>query len=165
MHIEEVKLTKENLIKIKEIDNTFYTKENISLDWYLERYTEKHSAILLLDKDEIVGYIISVPIKKELYDTIMNGVIINDLQINPQMFIDESEYYYIVSCVILEKYRFKSYASKMLEKILNKEKKYCALTITTSGYHLVEKYMNFKVNVYKDINVFTRDNIKKKENV
>ena len=75
MHIEEVKLTKENLIKIKEIDNTFYTKENISLDWYLERYTEKHSAILLLDKDEIVGYIISVPIKKELYDTIINGVI------------------------------------------------------------------------------------------
>ena len=48
----------------------------------------------------------------------------------------------------------------MLEKILNKEKKYCALTITTSGYHLVEKYMNFKVNVYKDINVFTRNNIK-----
>ena len=38
MHIEEVKLTKKNLIKIKEIDNTFYTKENISLDWYLERY-------------------------------------------------------------------------------------------------------------------------------
>ena len=29
MHIEEVKLTKENLIKIKEIDNTFYTKEKI----------------------------------------------------------------------------------------------------------------------------------------
>ena len=29
MHIEEVKLTKENLIKIKEIDNTFYTKENV----------------------------------------------------------------------------------------------------------------------------------------
>ena len=51
----------------------------------------------------------------------------------------------------------------MLEKILNKEKKYCALTITTNGYHLVEKYMNFKVNVYKNINVFTRDNIK--ENV
>ncbi|GEM_PF-2473807 len=165
MHIEEVKLTKENLIKIKEIDNTFYTKESINLDWYLERYNKNHSAILLLDGDKVVGYIISVPIKKELYDTIINGVIINDLQINPQMFINKSEYYYIVSCVILEKYRSKGYASKMLEKILNKEKKYCTLTITTSGYHLVERYMNFKVNVYKDINVFTRDNIKKKENV
>lgn len=40
MHIEEVKLTKENLIKIKEIDNTFYTKESINLDWYLERYNK-----------------------------------------------------------------------------------------------------------------------------
>ena len=122
MHIEEVKLTKENLIKIKEIDNTFYTKESINLDWYLERYNKNHSAILLLDGDKVVGYIISVPIKKELYDTIINGVIINDLQINPQMFINKSEY-------------------------------------------LVERYMNFKANVYKDINVFTRDNIKKKENV
>ena len=142
MHIEEVKLTKENLIKIKEIDNTFYTKENISLDWYLERYTEKHSVILLLDKDEIVGYIISVPIKKELYDTIINGVIINDLQINPQMFIDESEYYYIVSCVILEKYRFKGYASKMLEKILNKIN---GKTIKILGFISAEKRFNEEI--------------------
>lgn len=157
MHIEEINLTKENLIKIKQIDDTFYKKDNITLEWSLERYKGTHKGLVLLDQDKVVGYVVAVPIKKELYDTIVNGVIINDLQINPNMFITESNYYYIVSSVILKEYRGKRYGTKMLKRILeNKEKNYCVLTISEDGYNLVKNHMILKTHVYKEIYAFER---------
>ena len=44
MKIEEVNLTKDNLIKIEEIDNTFYKNDITGIDWYLQRYNENHKA-------------------------------------------------------------------------------------------------------------------------
>ena len=69
MKIEKIYLTKDNIIKIKEIDDTFYEGNNLNdLDWYLERYNDKHFAYVLLDdNDNYVGYIIAIPIKKVLY--------------------------------------------------------------------------------------------------
>ena len=161
MHIEEINLTKENLIKIKEIDDTFYDKDNISIEWLFERYKDTYKGLVLCDKEKIVGYITAVPIKKELYDTIINGVIVNDLQINPNMFVDESNYYYIVSIVIKKEYRGKGFGSKMLKLILeNKNKNYCVLTISDDGYNLIKKYMNLKTKVYKNIYVFERPSYK-----
>lgn len=163
MKFVEVNLTKENLIKIQDIDASFHKNAITGIHWYLERYNENHKGILLLDENNnTVGYIVSVPIKKELYDAITNGVIINDLHINPKMFVNKSEYNYIVSCVLLEKYRKQGYASIMLSKLLEKAKgKYCALTITKGGYNLAKKYLDFKMNVYDEVNVFVKDyNIK-----
>lgn len=161
MHIEEINLTKDNLIKIKQIDDTFYKKDNITLEWLLERYKDTHKGLLLFNQDKVVGYIVAVPIKKELYDTIVNGVITNDLQVNPNMFVDESDYYYIVSCVILKEYRGKGYGNKMLKLILeNKEKNYCALTISEDGYNLVKNHMDLRTKVCKNIYVFEKALIK-----
>lgn len=47
MNFKEVKLDIENLKKIKKIDSTFYKNEELTLDWYLERYNSNHSAIIL----------------------------------------------------------------------------------------------------------------------
>lgn len=158
MHIEEVCLTKENLLKIQDIDDTFYKNAIIGIHWYLERYNKDHKGIVLLDNNKVVGYIVAVPIKKELYDAITNGVIINDLYINPKMFVKESNYKYVVSCVLLKKYRGKGYATQMMKKLFNKAKGYyCALTITENGYNLANKFMKLKLNINDDTNVFIKD--------
>ena len=140
------------------MDDTFYKRDNLDLDWYLERYKDKNGAVLLLDEDKCVGYIVSVPIRKELYDAITNGVIVNDVQVSPKMFINNSLYYYVVSCVVLNDYELHGYGSKMLEMILCEKKRYCALTVSDGGYHLAKKYMDFKMNVYENINVFIKNN-------
>ena len=158
LEIKEVKLTKDNLLKIKVVDDTFYKSDKLNLDWYLERYEGKSKAVLLLDEDKCAGYIVSVPIRKELYDTITCGVIVNDVQVSPKMFTDESLYYYVVSCVILDDYRERGYGSKMLEMVLRDKKRYCALTVSDEGYHLAKKYMDFKMNVYENVNVFVKNN-------
>lgn len=74
------------------------------------------------------------------------------------MFVNKSQYNYIVSCVLLEKYRNQGYASIMLSKLLEKEKgKYCTLTITKGGYNLAKKNLDFKMNVYDEVNVFIKE--------
>ena len=158
IEIKEVKLNKENLIKIKEIDNIFYNEDILTLDWYLERYNENHKGILLFDNDKCVGYLVSVPVRKELYDTIINGVITNDLYINPNMFITESKYNYIISIVLLENYKNEGYGSKMLNKLFNNVNGcFCALTITEDGYKLANNYMDLIMSINSKVSVFKKE--------
>lgn len=158
MKIEEVNLTKENLIKIENIDNTFYKNDITGIDWYLQRYNKDHKAILLFDNDKCVGYCVFVPIKKELYEALVNGVLINDVNINPKMYINKSKYNYVVSSVILKEYRGKGYATLMIEKLLeNKTGKFVALTISSDGYKLASKFMNFKLKISDEVNVFVKE--------
>lgn len=158
MHIEEVSLTKDILLKIQDIDNTFYLNAIIDIHWYLERYNKDNLAIVLQDDNKVVGYIVAIPINKELYNAITSGVIINDLYINPKMFVKESNYKYVVSCVLLEQYRGKGYATQMMEKLFEKAKGYyCALTISENGYNLVNKFMKLKLNIDDKTNVFIKN--------
>ena len=158
MKIEKVCLTKENLLKIEKIDDSFYENAITGIDWYLERYNSQHYAYCLIDKNEIVGYIVSVPIKKELYDAITHGVLINDLHINPDMYVTESKYNYIVSCVIKKEYRYKNYGKILMEKVLdNLNNCYaCCLTISKDGYKLANKYLKLKMKLNDDVSVFEK---------
>ena len=158
MEIIEQKLTKENLLKIKEIDDTFYKDTVVDFEWYLDRYNENHKGIFLQDGEKIVGYLVAVPIKKELYDTIINGVITGDISINPNMFITSSNYYYIVSSVILEKYRHQGYGTLMMEKLFQNTKgKFCVLTISDKGYHLAQKFLDLKMKINDKVSVFEKE--------
>ena len=76
MVIVEEKLTKNKLLEIQKIDKEFYNDDLLNTAWYLKRYNEKHKGIFLLDNKKIVGYLVSVLIKKELYETITNGILI-----------------------------------------------------------------------------------------
>ncbi len=146
MKIEKVYLTKENLIKIKKINDLCYSNENkIDINWYLDRFTANHIAYILLDtNNNYIGYIITVPIKKELYDAITNGVLISDLNINPRMFVDSSKYNYIVSLVILDEYRHQAFDINLITNIINivEKGKYCALTTTSDGAYIAKKFMH-----------------------
>lgn len=155
MKIEKVSLTKDNLLKIKKVDDTFYKDDLLTFEWYLERYNKNHNGFLLMDDDCCVGYLVSVPIKKELYKAIINGVMINDLYINPNMIVNKSKYQYIVSSVILDNYRHKGYGKEMMKELFKKEKGlFCALTITKNGYNLASKFMKLKLKISDDTNVF-----------
>ncbi len=160
MRIEKVNLTKENLIKIQKIDKLFYKNNILDLNWYLKRYNEKHSAFFLTDDNgETVGYLVSVPIKKELYDAIVNGIMVNDLYVNPRMFVNRSSYNYVVSCVLLKEYQRRGYGSKMINELFNdaKKGKYVALTITNDGYYLAKKFMEHEKIIDDKTNVFVKD--------
>lgn len=158
MKIEKIYLTKDNLTKIKNIDDLCYNEENkTDLNWYLERFTPNHIAYVILDENNnYIGYIIAVPIKKELYDAITNGVLINDLNINPAMFIASSKYNYIVSFVILEGYRHQGLGINLIKNIINivEKGKYCALTISEDGEMIAKKFMHLKHQINDKTAVF-----------
>ena len=157
MKIEKINLTKDNLLKIKEIDDLFYRDDSTTIEWYLERYTPNHIGYVLKDEnDNFCGYIVSVPVKKELYDAITNGVLVNDININPKMYIESSNYNYIVSFVLLEEYRHQGLGTKIIESISNSmaKGKYCALTISKEGNNIAKKFMNLKMQINDDISVY-----------
>lgn len=158
MEIIEKKLTKEKLLKIKEIDDTFYKDTIVNFNWYLERYNENHKGIFLQDGERIVGYLVTVPIKKELYDAITNGILLGDMSINPSMFITNSNYYYISSCVILKEYCHQGYGTLMMEKLFQNTKgKFCVLTISNEGYYLAQKFLDLKMKINDKVSVFEKE--------
>lgn len=156
--IKEENLNRSVLESIISLDKSFYNDKELTLNWYLERYKEYHKVILLYDDNKIVGYLLSVPIKKELYDAITNGIVTNDININPSMFVKESLYNYIVSILIDKDYRNNGYADELVNTLMNNSNgKYCALTISKEGYTLANKYMDLKLKINDDISVFVKE--------
>ena len=157
MKIEEVKLSKENLEIIRNIDVTFYKDPRLTIDWYMERYNENHTGILLLNEEnQNVGYLVCVPIKKELYDQFVSGMLADDVEVDPDMFLKESKYNYIVSTVILDGYRKKGYGTQMLEHLMkdSKGKNYCAISVSREGYLLLNKKLEVKKKVNDTVYAF-----------
>ena len=156
MEIKKEKLS-ENLLRcIMEIDNTFYTDSITDFDWYIKKHLGRE-CVILYDEERPVGYFYIVPIKPELYKAIVSGVLYNDIHINPEMFVEHSEYYYVASCVILKEYRGKGYANKMMKTAFEGLKgHFCAIAVSDGGRALSEKYMvkvkdiPFNVSIYAD---------------
>jgi len=156
--IKKEKLNKKNLYKLKEINDFFY-EDNLSLEWYYQRCNNKHDIYFLYNENLCIGYISCVAIKKELYDTLKNGVILDDININPKMFVKKSEFYYISSIVLSEEYRNIGLGSILMESLLNTNKgNFIALTISKKGYHLCKKYMKLIRKLNKNVKVFELKN-------
>ena len=153
--VKEVSLTRETLEEIRKIDLEFYP--NIGLiDWYLSRYKPWHSAFVVMDDEEMIGYFVAVPVRKELYDAILNGVLVDDLGINPNMYLKESEYYYAVSIVIQKEYRGRNISRQMFDAYFSKypDKKTCLLAVSKNGYRLAEHYFSLVKDISENIGVF-----------
>ena len=153
--IKEVSLTREILEEIRKIDLEFYP--NIGLiDWYLSRYKPWHSAFAAMDDEKMIGYFVAVPVRKELYDAILNGVLVDDLGVNPKMVLKESEYYYAVSIVIRKEYRGRNISRQMLDAYFSKypDKKTCLLAVSKNGYRLAEHYFSLVKDLSENVGVF-----------
>ena len=153
--VDEVSLTKEILEEIRKIDLEFYP--NIGpIDWYLSRYKPWHSAFAAMDDGKMIGYFVAVPVRKELYDAILNGVMVDDLGINPDMYLQESEYYYAVSIVVQEAYRGRNISRQLLDAYFSKypDKKTCLLAVSKGGHHLAEHYFSLVKDLSENVAVF-----------
>ncbi len=104
----------------------------------------------------MIGYFVAVPVRKELYDAILNGVMVDDLGINPDMYLQESEYYYAVSIVIQETYRGRNISMQLLDAYFSKcpDKKTCLLAVSKSGHHLAEHYFSLVKDLSENVAVF-----------
>ena len=153
--IKEVSLTRETLEEIRRIDLEFYP--NIGpIDWYLSRYKPWHSAFAAMHDEKMIGYFVAVPVRKELYDAILSGVLVDDLGVNPDMFVKESEYYYAVSIVIQKEYRGRNISRQMFDAYFSKypDKKTCLLAVSKSGYRLAGHYFSLVKDISENVGVF-----------
>ena len=153
--VKEVSLTRETLEEIRKIDLEFYPNIG-SIDWYLSRYQPWHSAFAAMDDEKMIGYFVAVPVREELYDAIVSGVLIDDLGVNPDMFVKESEYYYAVSIVIQKKYRGRNISRQMFDAYFSKypDKKTCLLAVSKNGYRLAEHYFSLVKDLSEGVGVF-----------
>ena len=78
------------------------------------------------------------------------------MDINPQMFVKKSKYFYIISFVILEEYRHKGLGIKLIKNIIKTidKGKYIALTVSKEGEAIAKKFMKKKKQINDDIAVF-----------
>ncbi len=142
MKIVKTFLSRENLEIIRNIDSNFC--DNLKdIEWYIKRYNRFHYAYMLVEGEKPVGYLLSVPIRKQFYDAIKSGVLMGDYDINPNMYLTESYYNYIVSCVILDEYRNNGYGDALINALFETGRGiYIMLTRTTDGYKLANSCMN-----------------------
>ena len=153
--VKEVSLTRETLEEIRKIDLEFYP--NIGqIDWYLSRYKPWHSAFAAMDGERMIGYFAVMPVREELYDAVLNGVLVDDLGVNPDMYLKESEYYYAVSIVIREAYRGRNLSRQMLDAYFSRhpDKKTCLLAVSRGGRRLAEHYFTLVKELSENVSVF-----------
>lgn len=157
MKIVKTFLTKDVLESIIDIDKTYYKKVN-DMEWYISRYNKFHYAYLLKDGEKIVGYILAVPIRKQLYDAIKSGVLMDVNDVNPNMIVNESYYNYITSIAILSEYRGKGYGKSMLETLLDNGRGfYIAISVNKEGYNLCNKYMFEMLKIDNSTHIFEKE--------
>ena len=155
IEIKEVSMTKEVLEIIREFDLQFYP--NIGpIDWYLARYKPWHTSFVAMDDGKIVGYLTSLPARKELYDAILSGVLIDDIGINPDMFLKESEYRYVESMVIRAEYRGRNISEQLFDAYFDRYggKKACAIAVNTEGHHLAVHYFGLAKELSSGVGIF-----------
>lgn len=157
--VDKVRFTKEIKRIIKNLDDEISYYTNVDISWY-DRYSDDSYIYLLKDDDKIVGYIYGACITEKLYNSLLNGEITNDYLINKEEFVENSDYVYLTSIVVKDKYRNKHYGSLLQEKFLkeNRDKNIVVLTVSNSGYNLVNKYFKLHKQIDKSHTIFVSKN-------
>ncbi len=99
LEIRDISLTEETLREIRRVDMIAYGSAR-DPGWYLERYHPRHFAFAAMDAGRIVRYLAAFPIQKALYDALVSGVLMDDADISPNMFLWDSEYICVCSIAI-----------------------------------------------------------------
>ena len=148
-----------NLQDVIDLDFAAYKDSHLKKEWYKERYNKTKSDLIICynsELDDVIGYIMVSPIKEDLYKAIINGVLGGDIDINPEMFVDKSDYYYISSCVIRDEYQKQGLGSFLMRTVTRKyQNKYlCAISISEGGYKILSKYLKIQWTIPNNKYVF-----------
>lgn len=155
MEILKVKMSEIIKQEILVIDAKHYIDSIVPISWY-DRY-DKNTEVILLKTycDLTVGYLIIAGIKKELYDSFKNGVLVGDVCINPNMFDGKSNYRYLPSIVIIEEYRSMLFGGLMLDLALKYYyKNVIAISTSKGGYALLNKRFNHIMKLTEKVELF-----------
>ena len=156
MNISKEHVDSDILIKIMEIDDVFYSESITPFSWY-DRYYGNDVILLRNEHSEIVGYLMLVGIEEKLYNAFYNKILIGDVSINPKMFNYKSNFKYLASIVISDKYRNKGYGTKLLKYALdiqNEGIKIVSISVSDGGYNLLKKEMNYVDNIDSETKLF-----------
>ena len=158
IEIKEVSMTREALESIRDIDLQFYPNVD-PIDWYLARHKPWHTSFVATDNGEIIGYLAFLPARRELYDAILNGVLIDDSGINPDMFLKESEYFYVESLVLKAQYRKMNISRRLFNAFFDRygDKKAITIALSQEGYRLAEHYFSLAKALSCGIGIFVSD--------
>lgn len=152
--IKKENMSDDIIKRIIYIDKIFYN-EDLSFEYYKERYNLNDIVYCLYHDNDIVGYVSMYGIKKSLYDDLKKGLYDSDYDFDVNLLEQNSNYIYISSIVIIEKYRYCGYGLKLLDKVLNeKGKKYIAMSISNDGFKLLNKRMNLVKKVTDEVFIF-----------
>ncbi len=156
MKIEKIMLNNENLKEIKRIDDICFSDSVYDLKWYLDRYNSNYYGYGIYDEGKMIGYIISAPIKKDFYNALIKGVLIDDTCVNPEMFINKSKYNYVACMAMMPEYQKKGIGIKLVKSVIKEvpSGRYVALTVSDAGCSIASKYMKLKKKVNDKIKVF-----------
>ena len=137
------------LQEVKKLDDTFYGC-SLDLEWYIDRYLNKNSCILLYDNDKLIGYFMAVPVKRKLYKAICRGITAGDIDLNHDLFVKKSRYYYLASVIIDSEYRGQGLGTFLAEKFFTdfKPRHWCAITVSKGGSALLKE----RTNKFKQVN-------------
>ena len=160
VYLLQSRLNEEDLQEIMKLDKTFYTDVNYDLQWYIDRYLY-NMGFLLYKKKNLIGYIMAVPIKDNLYTAIKDGLFMGDLEINPQLYnsYESKNPIYIASALLKKSYRKKGYAQLIMNKIMEEypNNKMCCIAISKDGHKLASKYLTLHKNLPYDKSVFIKE--------
>lgn len=162
VEVKKVKMTKDVIKSIIEIDRHFYTDFDFSkkdnLNWYFDRYSAHNEVFVLCVNDKIVGYFLFVSISKELFDEILNLKHFEDWSFLPSQFNQNTEYYYIPSIAVKAEYRqYLLPLLKTLKKEVENKPNLVAITVSKEGHKLASKMLNYiGKHPQKDIRIYAK---------
>jgi len=89
-------------------------------------------------------------------DAIVNGVLVDDLGVSPDMYLKESEYWYAVSVVVRKEYRGRNIGRRLFDAYFSKypDQKICALAVSRSGRRLAAHYFSLEKELPGNVAVF-----------
>jgi len=145
IEIKEYSNTPKVLEQIIDIDKTFYKNFDYNdISWYTERYNETNSVHALVINKKIVGYFCIYKISKKLFKDILNLKYDNDYNFPLKEIFKKTNYHYMSSILVLEKYRRYSFLLiRRLQKIVNSLDNLVVITVSKEGKMLAEKMLKY----------------------
>lgn len=153
MKPQKEKISLRLLQEIYELDTQIYdATSEITLDWYLERYTNLSFCIVLRNSNgELVGYSLATGINDSLYQYILSGQCQGDIDFNKDSYtlLETSKHLYGAPYCVKNELRNAGWGTQLLQTLflaineVNKDyEDFIVLATHGSSEHLLSK-MNF----------------------
>lgn len=130
------------LTEIKELNKEFYG--NAVLEWYIDPKVSDAKCIYYRNTEgKIKGYALVTCISEPYYNALVNGDSIDKINIDYDLYVKQSDYWYLNSIVVAKENRQEGIGTQIMEELMKIPFKHlCAFTVSEGGKALLSKYLN-----------------------